>query len=199
MNPDRHRAARSAREVTALEVEPLMLSWQDGDVVRATLRRVSELPVIAVGGALDATAVEACRRALEAALRCRPHNVIIDLAAVTSSGPECVALLGAMRRRAAWHGAQVWLAAVPEHVRAALDRSGSLDLYAIERNSARVVDIIRLRQTPSRGVPVPAHLAQRNSAAPSNSAPSSAAAPSRAAASRTAPADRRLPTQPRTA
>ncbi len=182
MNPARQRMARQAREATPLEVQPLMLSWQDGDVVRATLRKVSDMSVIALGGPFDATAVEPCRRALEAALRFRPRNVVVDLGAVTVIGRECVPLLGAMRRKATWHGAQLWLAAVPDAVRVALEQAGALGLYPIERNTTRVVDIVRLRQTPSRGVPVPAHLAHRS---PSNQ--------------RQTPSTSTLPSQPRTA
>jgi len=151
----------SSREVRPLEVEPLMLSWLDGEVVRATLRHISEVPVIALGGPLDATALEHCRRSLEAALRARPRFVIVDLSAVTDSDAACIPLLGAMRRKAAWHGAQLWLAALPDHVRATLHGAGVLPLYPNERTATRAVDIIRLQQQPSRAVPVPEHLSQR--------------------------------------
>lgn len=144
------RHSRTPREILPLQVQPLMAAWVDGDLVRATLRRVGEMSVIALGGPLDATAEEPCRRALDAVLHSRPRRVVVDLASVTSSTEACVGLLSEIRRRAAWHGVDLWLAGVPEHVRLLLAQSGVLPHFQAERSPERVADIIRLRQTPLR-------------------------------------------------
>lgn len=143
------RGRRNPRDVVPLQVQPLMAAWVDGDLVRATLRRMGELAVIAVGGPLDATAEEPCRRALDVVLRTRPRHVVVDLAAVSGSDEACVAVLVELRRRTAWHGADLWLTGVPEHVLVLLARSGALVHLRTERSPERVADLLRLRQAPA--------------------------------------------------
>lgn len=127
-----------------------MLSWSDGEAVRATLRRVDGLSVIALGGPLDLSEVPFARHALDAVLRQRPHRLVVDLGAVTRSDNAGVLLLEEIRRRAGWHGAELWLAAPPEHVRERLDRAGLIRHYPQERSTERIVEILRLRQSPPR-------------------------------------------------
>jgi anti-anti-sigma regulatory factor len=113
-------------------------------VVRALVRYVVHTPVVALGGPLDATAAVPAKLALDAALRTRPRQVIVDLASVTGSDDTCVALLTTMRRTAAWLGAELWLADLPSHVQHALERHDALDSFAVERTAVRAVDLIQL-------------------------------------------------------
>ncbi len=129
-------------------MDPLTQWWTHEDAVCVALRSVDHTPVLTVGGALDGRAAGPCRCALEAALRARPRRVLVDLASVTSSEEGGAALLPAMRRAAAWHGADVWLAAVPEQVRMALDRRGLLSDFPVSRTAVRALEEIRRSERP---------------------------------------------------
>ncbi len=124
-------------------MEPLTQWWNHEDAVCVALRSVGRTPVITVGGALDRRAAHSCRLALEAALRTRPRSLLIDLTSVTTTEEFSVVLLAAMRRKAAWHGAEVWLAAVPDPVRQTLERSGLLADFPVARNATRAIEEIR--------------------------------------------------------
>jgi anti-anti-sigma regulatory factor len=124
-------------------MEPLTQWWRHEDVVCVALRSVNRIPVVTVGGALDRQAAGPCRRALEAALRARPRCLLIDLASVTSGDGYGAGLLEAMRRSAAWHGAQIWLAALPPTLREHLERAQVFGEFPVSRNAARAIEEIR--------------------------------------------------------
>lgn len=126
-----------------LRMEPMTQWWYVEDAVCVALRSVSRTPVVTVGGTLDDRAWTPCRRALGAALRARPRCVLVDLAAVTAGDDPGAALLEGMRRTASWHGAQLWLAAVPGPVSARLDRWGLIARFPISRNATRAIEEIR--------------------------------------------------------
>lgn len=130
-------------------MDPLTQWWTEEDTVCVALRCVSQTPVLTVGGALDRRAARSCRRALEAALRARPRRLLVDLTSVTSSDAStAAALLDAMRRTAAWHGADVWLAGLPEPVRVVLDRVGLLPVFSVSRTTVRAIEEIRRLDHP---------------------------------------------------
>lgn len=124
-------------------MEPLTQWWTHEDAVCVALRSVSRTPVITVGGALDRRAANPCRLALEAALRARPRSLVIDLGSVSTTEECSGALLAAMRRTAAWHGAEVWLAAVPDPVRQVIDTCSALLDVPVARTTTRAVEEIR--------------------------------------------------------
>ena len=140
---ERYRRTPPLLDAKVLQLEPLTQWWNHEDAVCVALRSVSRTPVITVGGALDRRAANPCRLGLEAALRIRPRSLLIDLGSVTSSEECCGALLSAMRRTAAWHGAEVWLAAVPAPVRQTLESCGVLIDFPVARNSVRAIEEIR--------------------------------------------------------
>ena len=134
-----------------LRMEPLTQWWYAEDAVCVALRSVSRTPVVTVGGVLDEQAWTPCRRALGAALRARPRCVLVDLEAVASGDDRGAALLGAMRRSALWHGARLWLAAVPLTVAQQLDRLGLAPAFPISRNATRAIEEIRRAQLEPGG------------------------------------------------
>ncbi len=142
-------------------MEPLTQWWNFEDDVCVALRSVNLTPVVTVGGALDLRAVQPCRMALEAALRKRPRTLLIDLTSVTSTEASGAGVLTAMRRTATWHGADVWLAAVPDMVRSELDRSGVSAQFPMARNALRAIEEIR-RQAPPRTLGIQVRPARPN-------------------------------------
>lgn len=136
-------------DAKVLQMDPLTQWWHHEDAVCVALRSVQNTPVLTVGGTLDGRASNPCRLALEAALRARPRRVLVDLTSVSASEWPGAALLPAMRRTAAWHGSEVWLAGVPEQIRSALGRSGLLPEFPIARNVVRALEEMRRRDRPT--------------------------------------------------
>ncbi len=136
--------------------DPLTQWWTHDDVICVALRSVNLLPVLTIAGRLDRAGATPCRRALESALKARPHSLVTDLSGLTGEDGDGVALLEGMRRAAAWHGCAMWLASVPDTLRTRLHHAGALDLFRTARTAARAIEEIR-RTAATSAARRPAH------------------------------------------
>lgn len=143
------RRTPPALNAKILQLDPLTQWWTTEDnSLCVALRSVSHSPVLAVGGVLDQRGAAPCRRALEVALRARPRRMVLDLSAVTATDLPAVGLVDAMRRAAAWHGAEIWLASLPDSLRVGLQRAGVLTEFPVARTMARAIEEMRRLERP---------------------------------------------------
>lgn len=95
-------------------------TWSgDGGRVRASMQVISGVAVLTLEGHLNREAIAVCRPALEAALRHRTAQVVLDLhqARVDEESRPIVALMDRMSER---RGVSLWLAGLTVPARGAL-------------------------------------------------------------------------------
>lgn len=108
---------------------PWAWSSQDGGF-RASMHVVSGVAVVTVEGHLNQDAINVCRSALEAALRLRTRQVVLDLQQAQID-EESRPVLGLMDRMCKRRGASLWLAGLSVRARGVLrtDRAAAYRVF----------------------------------------------------------------------